>query len=131
MGDLEPLYCAEQIKVPPALPEILKAWTKQVIREGVQQVSPDHTLLFVSAAACTYVGGRWHRQARELGLMAAHSRIWLGVVPGCRSLRDWFVLPYRARCFSLAYNASFSGHYKRCLARAHLVWSPSSRPDAT
>ena len=39
MGDLEPIYCAEQIKVPPALPEILKAWTKQVIREGVPQVS--------------------------------------------------------------------------------------------
>jgi len=37
MGDLEPIYCAEQIKVPPALPEILKAWTKQVIREGVPQ----------------------------------------------------------------------------------------------
>jgi hypothetical protein len=38
-SDLEPLYCAEQIKVPAALPEVLKAWTKQVIREGVPQVS--------------------------------------------------------------------------------------------
>ena len=37
--DLEPLYCAEQIKVPAALPEVLKAWTKQVIREGIPQVS--------------------------------------------------------------------------------------------
>ena len=37
-SDLEPLYCAEQIKVPAALPEVLKAWTKQVIREGVAQV---------------------------------------------------------------------------------------------
>ena len=37
-SDLEPLYCAEQIKVPAALPEVLKAWTKQVIREGVPQV---------------------------------------------------------------------------------------------
>ena len=37
MSEVEPLYCAEQIKVPAALPEILKAWTKQVIRDGVAQ----------------------------------------------------------------------------------------------
>lgn len=30
--DAEPLYCAEQIKVPAQLPEIMKAWTKEVIR---------------------------------------------------------------------------------------------------
>jgi hypothetical protein len=30
--DSEPLYSAEQIKVPDALPEILKEWTKEVIR---------------------------------------------------------------------------------------------------
>jgi hypothetical protein len=30
--DSEPLYCAEQIKVPDALPEVLKEWTKEVIR---------------------------------------------------------------------------------------------------
>lgn len=30
--ELEPLYCAEQIKVPEGLPEILKEWTKEVIR---------------------------------------------------------------------------------------------------
>jgi len=39
MSEIEPLYCAEQIKVPPAMPEILKAWTKAVIRENVSQVS--------------------------------------------------------------------------------------------
>lgn len=39
MSEVEPLYCAEQIKVPPAMPEILKAWTKAVIRENVSQVS--------------------------------------------------------------------------------------------
>jgi hypothetical protein len=37
MSEIEPLYCAEQIKVPPAMPEILKAWTKAVIRENVSQ----------------------------------------------------------------------------------------------
>ena len=41
--DLEPLYCAEQIKVPAALPEVLKAWTKQVIREGIPQVSSERS----------------------------------------------------------------------------------------
>jgi hypothetical protein len=30
--DSEPLYCAEQIRVPDALPEILKEYTKEVIR---------------------------------------------------------------------------------------------------
>jgi hypothetical protein len=32
MSDVEPLYCAEQIKVPTGLPEVLKEWTKDVIR---------------------------------------------------------------------------------------------------
>jgi hypothetical protein len=32
--DAEPLYCAEQIVVPPALPDIMKAWTKEVIRSN-------------------------------------------------------------------------------------------------
>ncbi len=32
LQDAEPLYCAEQIKVPAQLPEIMKAWTKEVIR---------------------------------------------------------------------------------------------------
>lgn len=30
--DVEPLYCAEQIRVPDELPDILKQWTKDVIR---------------------------------------------------------------------------------------------------
>jgi len=30
--DVEPLYCAEQIKVPEHLPDVMKQWTKAVIR---------------------------------------------------------------------------------------------------
>ena len=30
--DTEPMYCAEQIKIPPALPDILKQFTKAAIR---------------------------------------------------------------------------------------------------
>lgn len=30
--DVEPLYAAEQIRVPDELPDILKQWTKDVIR---------------------------------------------------------------------------------------------------
>lgn len=29
---MEPLYSAEQIRVPDVLPEVLKEWTKEVIR---------------------------------------------------------------------------------------------------
>ena len=36
--DAEPLYSAEQIKVPAVLPDILKQWTKAVIRENPQDV---------------------------------------------------------------------------------------------
>ena len=32
--DTEPMYSAEQIKVPPHLPDIMKAWTKEVIRSN-------------------------------------------------------------------------------------------------
>ncbi len=32
MSDVEPLYCAEQIQVPEGMTEILKEWTKAVIR---------------------------------------------------------------------------------------------------
>ncbi|KAL3136799.1 hypothetical protein ABBQ38_005512 [Trebouxia sp. C0009 RCD-2024] len=31
--ELEPMYCAEQIKVPPNLADVLKAYTKEVIRQ--------------------------------------------------------------------------------------------------
>ncbi len=30
--DTEPLYCAEQIKVPDALPDVLKEYAKEAIR---------------------------------------------------------------------------------------------------
>lgn len=32
MADSAPLYSAEQITVPDALPQVLKEWTKEVIR---------------------------------------------------------------------------------------------------
>jgi len=32
------IYSAEQISVPPALPGILKAWTKEVIRANPQDI---------------------------------------------------------------------------------------------
>eukprot|EP00052_Salpingoeca_macrocollata_P031332 m.322489 g.322489 ORF g.322489 m.322489 type:complete len:173 (+) comp27032_c0_seq1:93-611(+) len=34
----EPLYCAEQIKIPPSLPDILKQFTKDAIRSQPQDV---------------------------------------------------------------------------------------------
>ena len=37
--DAEPLYCAEQIKVPAQLPEIMKAWTKEVIRANPANIA--------------------------------------------------------------------------------------------
>ena len=36
--DVEPLYCAEQIHVPEELPDILKQWTKAVIRENPSNI---------------------------------------------------------------------------------------------
>lgn len=39
MSDIEPLYCAEQIKVPDGLPDLLKEYTKAVIREQPQDIN--------------------------------------------------------------------------------------------
>lgn len=36
--DAEPLYCAEQIRVPDVLPDVLKQWTKEVIRQNPSDV---------------------------------------------------------------------------------------------
>lgn len=36
--DVEPLYCAEQIKVPEPLPDILKQWAKAAIREDPKNI---------------------------------------------------------------------------------------------
>jgi hypothetical protein len=36
--DLEPIYCAEQISVPPDLADILKAYTKEVVRRQPEDV---------------------------------------------------------------------------------------------
>ncbi len=41
MTELERVYCAEQIVVPPALPEVLKRFAKEVIRK-----QPTDTLAF-------------------------------------------------------------------------------------
>lgn len=37
--DVEPLYCAEQIRVPEELPGILKEWTKEVIRQNPRDIN--------------------------------------------------------------------------------------------
>jgi hypothetical protein len=39
MADVEPLYCAEQIHVPEGLPDLLKEYTKAVIREQPADVT--------------------------------------------------------------------------------------------
>jgi hypothetical protein len=39
MADVEPLYCAEQIKVPEGLPEVLKELTKAGIRDAPADVN--------------------------------------------------------------------------------------------
>jgi hypothetical protein len=39
MSDIEPLYCAEQIKVPVGFPELLKEYTKAIIREQPADVN--------------------------------------------------------------------------------------------
>ena len=36
--EVQRIYSAEQIAVPPALPGILKAWTKEVIRANPQDI---------------------------------------------------------------------------------------------
>ena len=36
---MEPLYCAEQIRVPEQLPDILKQWTKEVIRQNPRDIN--------------------------------------------------------------------------------------------
>ena len=36
--DIEPIYCAEQIKIPENLADALKAYTKEVIRENPEDI---------------------------------------------------------------------------------------------
>ena len=36
--DIEPIYCAEQIKIPPNLADALKAYTKEVIRAQPEDI---------------------------------------------------------------------------------------------
>ena len=53
--DVEPLYCAEQIRVPEALPDILKQWTKEVIRQNprdINEFSARCVLVCVCGRAC-------------------------------------------------------------------------------
>eukprot|EP00736_Rhodelphis_marinus_P009245 Rmarinus@m.27132 len=50
--DVEPIYCAEQIVVPPELPDIMKAYTKEVIRnqpENIFEFSANYFAQFVSS----------------------------------------------------------------------------------
>lgn len=56
--DVEPLYCAEQIRVPEALPDILKQWTKEVIRQNprdINEFSARCVLVCVCGRACMRV----------------------------------------------------------------------------
>ena len=49
--DLEPIYCAEQIKVPPDLADILKAYTKEVVRRQPEDVYEFSAIYFSNLAS--------------------------------------------------------------------------------
>ena len=49
--DVEPLYCAEQIKVPAELPEIMKQWAKEVIRANPANIN-EFSAKCVPACCC-------------------------------------------------------------------------------
>eukprot|EP00892_Ulva_mutabilis_P006553 jgi/Ulvmu1/426/UM001_0433.1 len=50
MMDLEPIYCAEQICVPPDLSEVLKAYTKEVIRRQPEDLLEFSAYYFANLA---------------------------------------------------------------------------------
>jgi hypothetical protein len=65
MADVEPLYCAEQIKVPEGLPEILKEYTKAIIREQPKDIN-------AWSAKC--VRGQRGQRARQRRWMYSRAR---------------------------------------------------------
>lgn len=48
--DLEPIYCAEQISVPPDLADILKAYTKEVVRRQPEDMYEFSAIYFANLA---------------------------------------------------------------------------------
>lgn len=53
--DNDPIYCAEQIVIPPDLGDILKAYAKEVIRnepEDIFEFSAKYFAQFVTSGAC-------------------------------------------------------------------------------
>mmetsp|Transcript_10394 Transcript_10394/g.16618 ORF Transcript_10394/g.16618 Transcript_10394/m.16618 type:complete len:210 (-) Transcript_10394:191-820(-) len=48
--DLEPIYCAEQISVPPDLADILKAYTKEVVRRQPEDMLEFSAIYFANLA---------------------------------------------------------------------------------
>ena len=50
--DLEPIYCAEQIQVPPELAGILKAYTKEVVRRQPEDICRFSAITSATSRAC-------------------------------------------------------------------------------
>eukprot|EP00951_Prasinocladus_malaysianus_P001337 scaffold9149_cov54-Prasinocladus_malaysianus.AAC.1 len=48
--ELDPIYCAEQIVVPPDLADILKAYTKEVIRRQPEDLAEFSAIYFANLA---------------------------------------------------------------------------------
>ena len=72
--DLEPIYCAEQIQVPPELAGILKAYTKEVVRrqpEDIHEFSAIYFSNLASVSASTRGDGAAHDGAVEGGVRVA------------------------------------------------------------
>ncbi|CAG9459970.1 unnamed protein product [Pedinophyceae sp. YPF-701] len=51
--DVEPIYCAEQIVIPPDLAEVLKSYTKEVIRRQPEDVVEFSAIYFSNLANAT------------------------------------------------------------------------------
>ena len=68
--DLDPIYCAEQIHVPPELAGILKAYTKEVVRRQPEDVYEFSAIYFRNLASVsastqeTFVPPRWRCSRR-------------------------------------------------------------------
>ena len=50
MADIEPIYCAEQIVIPPNLADILKGWTKEVVRMQPENLVEFAAIYFANLA---------------------------------------------------------------------------------
>jgi hypothetical protein len=59
MSEHEPLYCAEQIQVPDELPDVLKQWTKEVIRANPSNIAEWSAEYFAEKAK------QWEEERKE------------------------------------------------------------------